>query len=154
MISMSKILDSNDWFEAIRTSDKNKIRKMLDADLDINTRENPFGHTALHITALKDDHHIALLLVENGADISLKTISGLSLLHLIYSANAIETLNALETKIDTTPFYLDRKMRNQPPNDVSNKLDKDRARRISQFNESLRRSAESARAKGAIIIDF
>ncbi len=66
---------------AIRNGDFRTVKELLAKGTDVNTWDNEFGVTALSWAALLDEVKIAKFLIENGADVNVKSRDGSTPLH-------------------------------------------------------------------------
>jgi len=55
--------------QAVKTSDADRVRQLLDAGADVNVREQGLQWTALHWAAFRGDKEIAALLISRGAEV-------------------------------------------------------------------------------------
>jgi ankyrin repeat protein len=58
-------------FNAIRTSDIEKVKEILNTGFDIHSK-GEYSYTPLHMAVLFNNYNICKLLLENGADITIK----------------------------------------------------------------------------------
>ena len=68
--------DGSDLITAIMYQDLGKVKELVEAGVDINYQDESYGSTALIIACQYNFVDIASYLVEEGADISIKTKSG------------------------------------------------------------------------------
>jgi ankyrin repeat protein len=96
--SDNSLLD--EFFEAVISSDIQKVKEILDVRKDIVNLEKE-GWTALTIASWNGDKEMVKLLIENGADISMKNKYGKTALMLALEGGhkeVVELLKSYETK--------------------------------------------------------
>lgn len=85
---------------AVNLNQKESLAALLNAGADVNKADNTFGNTALHHALLQCNVASARLLLEGGADVTLRNKEGKSSLDLVKSAHKDEMI-ALVKKYDS-----------------------------------------------------
>lgn len=75
MKNSEKMMNIQKWFNAIEMGDKATLQQMFNIGFDINTRDNQ-SWTGIMLSASLEDQEVVDLLVELGADLSLKNNQG------------------------------------------------------------------------------
>lgn len=83
---------------AVVLGNKEEVKKYLAEGMDLNQAVNEDGSTALQVAAVFDRTEIALLLIENGADIEVKKDDGATALHVASFFGRVELVKALLEK--------------------------------------------------------
>ena len=83
---------------AVVRGNKEKIQKYLEEGMNLNEAINEDGSTALQVAAIFDRTEIALLLIENGADIEVKKNDGATALHVASFFGRVELVQTLLEK--------------------------------------------------------
>ena len=83
---------------AVVLGNKEEVKKYLAEGMNLNQAVNEDGSTALQVAAVFDRTEIALLLIENGADIEVKKDDGATALHVASFFGRVELVKALLEK--------------------------------------------------------
>ena len=83
---------------AVVLGNKEEVKKFLAEGINLNQAVNEDGSTALQVAAVFDRTEIALLLIENGADIEVKKNDGATALHVASFFGRVELVKALLEK--------------------------------------------------------
>ena len=83
---------------AVVLGNKEVVKKYLAEGMNLNQAVNEEGSTALQVAAVFDRTEIALLLIENGADIEVKKNDGATALHVAAFFGRLELVKALLEK--------------------------------------------------------
>ena len=90
-----------------------KMKKLLKKGIDINERDDEFGNSPLNTAIAKRNEEMALLLIENGADVTLQDNIGYTSLHYAAQSNFLAVAEAV-LKISKKPLHMEDKYGSQP----------------------------------------
>ncbi len=91
----------NELIEAARVGDLDAVRAALDRGADINTKDDSFSQTALHIAASEGFVEVVEHLMERGADLLLADAVDMTPLHLATRDGRTRVVTSLLSHMDT-----------------------------------------------------
>ena len=90
-----------------------KMKKLLKKGIDINERDDEFGNSPLMTAIAERNEEMALLLIENGADVMVQNKERYNALHYAAIYNNLAVAQAI-LEISTNPLHAEDMHKSQP----------------------------------------